>query len=168
MAKNNVSVKVELPAGLVGKEFPADVLEKTNSMIEAAQARTSGKIDLTKVVALPDNQELVETVHAAPKKSDMMRSMYQEGMSVAQIAKATNSHYSFVYGVIKNFLGGAKPTSEKGESKSDQIRLLAAQGKTPGDIAKELNSNYSFVHTVVKKWKADQAAAMEQAGVTND
>jgi DNA invertase Pin-like site-specific DNA recombinase len=93
------------------------------------------------------------TAPAAPKKSDIIRSMAQEGMSVADIARATNSHYSFVYGVVKNMLGGEKPTADKGPSKSDEIREMAAQGKTPGEIAKALNSNYSFVHTVVKAYK---------------
>lgn len=95
---------------------------------------------------------------AAPKKSDLIRSMYQEGKTVAEIAKELDSHYSFVYGVVKNMLGGAKPTADKGPSKSDQIRAMVDQGKTPGEIAKELNSNYSFVHTVVKKYKAELEA----------
>lgn len=127
-----------------------------NEQVLENTVTVGGTIDLTKVEALPEGQELTETPVAAPKKSDLIRSMYQEGMSVAQIAKALDSHYSFVYGVVKNMLGGEKPTAEKGPSKSDTIREMAAAGKTPGEIAKELNANYSFVHTVVKKWKSEQ------------
>lgn len=90
-----------------------------------------------------------------PTKSDLIRAMYKSGSSVAEIAKATSSHYSFVYGVCRA-VEGASPTKQSGPSKSDDIRTLAAEGKTPGEIAKVLNSNYSFVHSVVKKWKEEQ------------
>lgn len=91
-----------------------------------------------------------------PTKSDSFIAMYEAGKTISEIAKETNSQYSFVYGVIDKRIGLTRqPKAER----SDAIRDLAAQGKTPGQIAKELNANYSFVHTVVKKYKATLAVA---------
>lgn len=87
-------------------------------------------------------------------KSEGFRKLYEDGMSVGEIAKATDSHYSFVYGVIAGSFENVR--KNKGPSKSDEIRKLADTGLTPGQIAKELNSNYSFVHSVVKKHKQTQ------------
>lgn len=89
-------------------------------------------------------------------KSAMFRALYEHGMDIADIARQTNSHYSFVYGVVSSSCEMRKSNKV---TKSDKIRELAAAGKTPGQIAKELNSNYSFVHTVVKKWKESQEEA---------
>lgn len=86
----------------------------------------------------------------APTKSDLIRVLFTNGMSVAEIAKQTNSHYSFVYGVCRA-LKGSSPSEDRGPSRSDEIRALADAGHNPGEIAKALNANYSFVHSVVKK-----------------
>ena len=83
-------------------------------------------------------------------KSELFRQVYDRGMEVADIARETESHYSFVYGVISS----SREMRETAKtSKSDTIRELAAKGMTPGEIAKQLNSNYSFVHSVVSKYK---------------
>lgn len=158
MAKKVTAIKVEVPVGVEVKDFPADVIEKTEKMLEAAQTMDLTKVDET-LELNNDEQKDVEQENLAatkkePSKSDMIRSMYEEGQSVAEIAKALDSHYSFVYGVVKAKFG--RPESNKGPSKSDKIREMADKGMTPGDIAKELNANYSFVHTVVKKHKAEQ------------
>lgn len=88
-------------------------------------------------------------------KSTMIRAMYTEGKTVAQIAKELNCNYSFVYGVVKSLCeksGVAMRRSPKG-GKSNTIREMWDQGLTVGEIAKELNSNYSYVWTVVDKYR---------------
>lgn len=132
-------------------------MAKNNTVV---QDQTNKEEQVT-VVDQKTGKEVEPVKAKAPTKSDLIRSMYEEGMAVADIARQTDSHYSFVYGVVKRHLGGESPTRDKGPTKSDQIRELAATGMTPGEIAKELNSNYSFVHTVVKKWKEenDEVAA---------
>lgn len=94
-----------------------------------------------------------EAVVKGASKSDLFRQMYDGGMTVGDISKVTESHYSFVYGVISS---SRELEKKEGESKSDIIRKMAAEGKTAGQIAKELNSNYSFVHSVVKKYKVER------------
>lgn len=87
-------------------------------------------------------------------KSALFKHLFDAGMEVSEIATTCGSHYSFVYGAIKN--SGRVIEGRKGASKSDEIRALADQKKTPGEISKLLNSNYSFVHSVVKAHRATQ------------
>lgn len=89
-------------------------------------------------------------------KSDMMRGLFDAGMTVAQIAKETNSNYSFVYSVIKKYKEEGAPARAKGESKSDLMRKLFDQGMSVAQIASETQSNYSFVYGVIKRYKEEK------------
>jgi hypothetical protein len=122
---------------------------KTAVVVEVKEATPAPVVEVTLV------KPVVAVVPKAPTKSDLIRAMFTEGSTVAEIAKATNSHYSFVYGVCKT-LKGSSPSESKGPSRSDEIRALADAGATPGEIAKALNANYSFVHSVVKKHRDEQ------------
>lgn len=108
----------------------------------------SDRFELIDEKSLKDNNKVMNF----QSKSEMMRYLYDEKMSVADIQRFMNCHYSFVYGVISS-----SRTIEKDakESKSDIIRKMYDDGKKVGEIAKELNSNYSFVFGVVKKYKAN-------------
>lgn len=86
-------------------------------------------------------------------KSEMMRYLYDNEVSIADIQRFMNCHYSFVYGVISSSREIKKETKD---SKSDTIRKMFDEGKKVGEIAKELNSNYSFVFGVVKKYKENK------------
>ena len=95
-------------------------------------------------------------------KSTMIRSMYHEGLTVAQIAKEMNCNYSFVYGVVKkesDKTGTPMIKTAKG-GKSTTIRAMWDEGKSIGEISKELNSNYSYVWTVVEKYRSSDPAAV--------
>lgn len=95
-------------------------------------------------------------------KSSWFRRLYDDyGMGVAEIARYTKSHYSFVYGVIDRHTDG-EIRKEEGPSKSDLIREMAAKGMTAGAIAKALNSNYSFVHGVVKRYREERQKVFQQ------
>ncbi len=86
-------------------------------------------------------------------KSQMFKQLYTAGLEVCEIAKITESHYSFVYGRVREN-DDVSPKRVVGESKSDKMRAMFDQGMTVSQIAKELDSNYSFVHGVIKKYKA--------------
>lgn len=137
---------------------PVAVEQATEQKVNAVQATDSGKysdVQLTKDDVKLINGTTVVTESAEynfESKSKMFKWLHTNcGMSVAKIAKLSNSHYSFVYGVLQN--ADILRQEGKQDSKSDEIRKLASEGKTPGEIAKLLNSNYSFVHTVVKKFR---------------
>lgn len=87
-------------------------------------------------------------------KSNVMRSMFEEGKTVSEISHELNANYAFVYGVIQRYCqktGRDMPTATKTGSKSEQIRQMFDDGKTIGQIAKELNANYSYVWSVCDK-----------------
>lgn len=96
-------------------------------------------------------------------KSELFRQLYDLGMEVADIARETESHYSFVYGVISSSREMRQVTKV---TKSDKIRSMAAEGLTPGEIAKQLNSNYSFVYSVVKKYRDSLEQETEKTAET--
>lgn len=86
-------------------------------------------------------------------KSEQMRQMHDQGMTIAEIAKSLNANYSFCYGIIQKYTekNGSEMNKTKKGSKSTTIRNLWDSGKTIGEISKELNTNYSYVWTVVEK-----------------
>jgi hypothetical protein len=106
--------------------------------------------------------ETLEETTATGSKSDLFRVMYAAGKTVAEIARETNSNYSFVYGVLAKEAqkNGEKlsTNSSKGE-RSAMIRKMWDENPdiTVGQIAKQLNANYSFVHSVIKKHRESQA-----------
>ena len=88
-------------------------------------------------------------------KSESMRQMWLEGLSISEISKSTKSHYSFVYETIKKFARKSnkefKTNQIQVDRKSDLFRKMYLDGCTIGEIAKKTNSNYSYVWTVVDK-----------------
>lgn len=90
-------------------------------------------------------------------KSDEMRKLWSEGLSISQISKQTNSHYSFVYETIKKFARKSNTSFSTNQpeklKKSDEFRKLYDDGCTIGQIAKQTNSNYSYVWTVIDKYR---------------
>ena len=89
-------------------------------------------------------------------KSQQMRDMHDQGMTIAEIAKEMNANYSFCYGIIQKYSekSGKEMNKTVKGGKSTTIRQMYDQGKTIGDIAKELNTNYSYVWTVVEKHRS--------------
>lgn len=97
--------------------------------------------------------KFVKSVEKGVSKSQMFKELYDSGISVGDISKITECHYSFVYGVISESREIVKKDTV---SKSDTIRQMYENGMTTGEISKKLNSNYSFVFSVIKKYKKDK------------
>lgn len=159
----------EAPATLDVTELPATVETPDNSQLgEEKTTEMDIKVtpvtpieteDLTEVEEVPKEQVTVLSdrafekggrVYNYPSKSQMFIELHLHGYTVGEIAKVTQSHYSFVYGVIDKHIG---VTRQPKTSKADLVRVMAARGMTPGQIAKELNSNYSYIHSIVKKFR---------------
>jgi transposase len=104
---------------------------------------------------------------AAPiSKSDVMRKLADEGKTVAEIAKITQSNYSFVYSVVKRYKDEGMVTRDKSGTKSETMRVLFKEGLTVAEIAKKLNANYAFVYGVIKRYKEELEAAATGQGAT--
>lgn len=89
-------------------------------------------------------------------KSQMMRDLYDQGMSVSEIAKEVGVRYQFAYQVLSKHTGGELRSSTASKtSKSSEFRRMFDEGMTVGQIAKATNSNYTFVFQVIKKYKKE-------------
>ncbi len=93
---------------------------------------------------------------ARASKSDVMRQMVDQGLTVAQIAKALQSNYSFVYSVVKKYKEEGMPVREAKGTKSQIMREMYDKGMKVAEIAKELNANYAFVYGVISRYKAEK------------
>lgn len=111
--------------------------------------------DIVKETKLTD--EAKETQEATAKKdskSEKIRELYSQGMSISDISRKLNVNYSFAYQVAKRMIelsssGIAFSTNEPSKpTKADEIRRLWNEGLTIGEIAKKLESNYSYVWSV--------------------
>lgn len=100
---------------------------------------------------------------AFANKSAMFVHLYENGMSIADIAKSAGAHYSFVHGVIKR---KCEISNNHRETKTDKIIEFFNTGMTVKEISVELDAHYSFVHGVVKRYKAnnsEEVAVKEEA-----
>lgn len=116
--------------------------------VHVPQPSKKGEGEKPNVTVLQGEEDLKVT------KSDLMRKMHDEGMSVAQIARELKCNYGFVYSVIKRYKETGAPERKK-ETKSEIMRRMYDEGKTVAQIAKELNANYSFVYGVIKRYKEE-------------
>lgn len=108
-----------------------------------------------KAPKVPDAEGTVPFTPKEGTKSDAIRKLLQEGKTVAQAAKETNSHYSFVWGIAQRLFKGEVPSTNRSkvDSQSQKIRDLYDQGKSKSDIKKELQLDYSFVYGVIKAYE---------------
>lgn len=120
---------------------------------EVVEMSVTERFELVEAKVVRDKQINKEIGFAS--KSDAMRYLFDNGMTVAQISKFMSAHYSFVYGVISTTREIVKKSTT---SKSDVIRQMFDTGMTAGQISHQLNSNYSFVFSVIKKYKTQLEA----------
>lgn len=110
----------------------------------------------------PKNESIInryeELLKTGLSKSKTFVQLYNEGYDVADIARSTENHYSFVYGRIQESVGGdaADVRKFRKSNKADKIREMFNDGFTPAQIARKLSedgeyTNYSYVMTVIKK-----------------
>lgn len=87
-------------------------------------------------------------------KSEKIRKLYENGLTIANIAKILNINYSFAYQTVSKYCEKAnipKITKDPKDSKAAKIRELFENGENIGNIAKSLNSNYCYVWNICNK-----------------
>jgi DNA invertase Pin-like site-specific DNA recombinase len=151
-----MSKKVQKVQEVVNSVVEETVVTKENIVTEENKVEIKNLVTFKNIVFSLDelklqnlNSENKEFISVS-SKSELFRKMYDAGIEICEISKLTNSHYSFVYGVISN---SREVRNVVTNSKSDEFRKLFSEGKTPGEVAKLTNSNYSFVFGVYKKFK---------------
>ena len=113
-------------------------------------------------------------------KSQMFREMYDEGYTIAQIAKETNNYYSFVHRVIRRYefeqqsQQGEQPNNQTNNQTDNQtdkteIKELHDQGYSVDQILKELNldeEQRSYVYSITRKLKKQEQKQKQKQEVT--
>lgn len=85
-------------------------------------------------------------------KSSKIRDLYDEGHTVAQIAKELRLNYAFVYGVVKRHTSKTSSEQPKKQSKASKIRELHDKGYTRAEICRELKVDYSNVYHALRNY----------------
>lgn len=115
------------------------------------------------------NQGSSKTPKPRTNKSQKFRNLYDEGLSIAQIAKQENEYYSFVHRVIRKYQAQLEevpqnPASTNGKAKKKQIEELIVQDYSVDDILKTLElpeEDRSLVYTTAKKYKKAKKKKVE-------
>lgn len=101
------------------------------------------------------NEDIIEKILKDENisKSEKMRKLFSEGVSVSKISKLLNCCYSFVYEVIKKEVdkNNIEVEIEKRGEVKEEILKWWREGKSIGEISRILNKNYNYVWVVVNK-----------------
>lgn len=107
------------------------------------------------------NTKINSILKSEGSKSSKMLQLYEEGMSIGDIAKALQVRYNFVYNVVSNKCmkegTEVRVTRKNGSVKASIIELIQ-QDKTNKEISQELGVLYNYVFKVRKDYEAAQAA----------
>ena len=88
-------------------------------------------------------------------KSGKIKELFNLGLEVKEIQKATGIVYNMCYNVITNYVltNGLEVIKEKRVSKKDKIFEMFDAGKTNMEVAKDTQTNYNYVCKLKKEWK---------------
>jgi len=103
-------------------------------------------------------------------KSDLFRQMYDQGYTIAQIARTTNNYYSFVHRVIRRYEREQTTDTQTTDTQNtntqttdkpnkEEIIELHQQNYTVDDILEHFKlqeDDRSYVYSVIKKAKQNQ------------
>lgn len=120
---------------------------------------TKGTLDAKQVEEVVSNTEM--------SKSARVKTLFEHGLEVKEIAQLLNIRYNFAYNVIQNYIivNDIQVETTKKETKKDGVFALFDQGKKLGEVSKELKMNYNYVWKLYQEWKQQavaEAAASEQ------
>lgn len=88
-------------------------------------------------------------------KSAKIKTLFEAGFTIKEIAELINIRYNFAYNVISNYIITSEIEIIKEEkiNKKSIVIDLFNQGKSNKEIAIELKTNYNYVYKIVKEYK---------------
>ena len=89
-------------------------------------------------------------------KSALIRELYDDGLTISEIAKQLGAHYSFVHGVVRRHEEKQQAEQPKTENKAEKIRQLHDQGKATKDIVALLQVTHSHVNNIIRRYKDEE------------
>lgn len=120
------------------------------------------KIKEVKKLTKKQQEELLK--NESTSKSAKIKTLFEAGLTVKEIAGLLDIRYNFAYNVISNYIitSGVEVVVEEKINKKSIVIDLFNQGKSNKEIAIELKTNYNYVYKIVKEYKAAQAEVVSQ------
>lgn len=122
----------------------------------------------TEVMEKLTKKQVAELVAAEGiSKSSKIKTLFDHGFEVKEIASTLNIRYNFAYNVLQNYINTQSIEVEAShkETKKDVVWALFDQGKKIGEVAKELKMNYNYVWKLRKEWEEAAVKDAEQTVV---
>lgn len=88
-------------------------------------------------------------------KSQKMKTLFEAGLTIKNIAELLDVRYNFVYNVISNYIitSDIEVIKEEKVNKKQIISEMFNNGLSVKEIAIELKTNYNYVYKIVKEIK---------------
>ena len=118
------------------------------------------KIKEVKKLTKKQQEELLKNEGAS--KSSKIKTLFESGLGVKEIATLLDIRYNFAYNVISNYIitSDIEVIKEEKTNKKQVVIEMFLAGKSNKEIAIELKTNYNYVYKIVKEYKAKQEQAM--------
>lgn len=112
------------------------------------------KIKNVKNLTKAEQNKLVKNEEVS--KSQKMKTLFEAGLTIKNIAELLDVRYNFVYNVISNYIitSDIEVIKEEKVNKKQIISEMFNNGLSVKEIAIELKTNYNYVYKIVKEIKA--------------
>jgi len=101
-----------------------------------------------------EKKQINQILESDVSKSQKMRSLYEGGLEIGEIAKLMGVRYNFVYNVVSDSYrkaGIEMRTRKTGDSVKSQIVSFIKEGLNPVEISKTLKCNINMVYKYRKE-----------------
>lgn len=97
-------------------------------------------------------------------KSSKIKTLFESGLGIKEIAELLNIRYNFAYNVISNYIitNEVEIIKEEKVNKKQIVINMYLEGKSNKEIAVELKTNYNYVYKIVKEYKSLQEQVINQ------
>lgn len=111
--------------------------------------------------------EVKVVLAAETSKSAKIKTLFEHGYEVKEIARLLDIRYNFAYNVIQNhvIVNSIEIDTEKKATRKDEVFVLFDEGKTLTEVSRELKMNYNYVWKLRKEW---ERLAAKEAEATDD
>ena len=89
-------------------------------------------------------------------KSSKIKTLFEAGLTIKEIASLLDIRYNFAYNVISNYIitNDIEIIKEEKTNKKQIVIDMFNKGMSNKEIAIELKTNYNYVYKIVKEYKA--------------
>lgn len=114
------------------------------------------KMKIKNVNKLTKKQQNDVIKNESLSKSSKIKTLFEAGLSIKEIATLLEIRYNFAYNVVSNYIitSDVEVIKEEKTNKKQIVIDMFNQGKSNKEIAIELKTNYNYVYKIVKEYKS--------------